>query len=142
MDLDYVSYAEFEKIRESLKKIGFLERQGHFQHPKCPFLIDFVTQPVAVGNELIKKFEEMTTQYGVFKLLTATDCVKDRLASFYYWGDRQTLDQAIKVCLDNKIDIKAIHKWSKNEGFENKFLLIKEKFKQGKKQNESKKLIR
>lgn len=75
-----------------------------------------------VGHELIKKFAEIPTKYGVFKLLTPADCVKDRLASFYHWSDMQGLDQAIEVCLDHEVDHKEIHDWSKKEGFEEKFL--------------------
>lgn len=131
-DLDYVSHADFGKIRTSLEKIGFIKEGSHFQHPECPFLIDFVTQPVAVGKEIIKEFEEMSTKYGVFKLLTATDCVKDRLASFYHWNDRQGLEQAINVSLEHKINIQTIHEWSKKEGFENKFLLFKKELKKRK----------
>lgn len=30
-------------------------------------------------------------------MLTATDSVKDRLASFYHWNDHQSLEQAILI---------------------------------------------
>jgi hypothetical protein len=120
-DLDYVSYDELKKIEASLKKIGFVKKGKYFEHPDCKFYIDFVSEPVAIGKEIIRTFEELQTQYGTFKLLTVTDCVKDRLASFYHWNDRQGFNQALDVCLDHEIDIKAIHEWSKVEGFEEKF---------------------
>jgi hypothetical protein len=37
-----------------------------------------------------------------------TDCVKDRLAAFYHWGDRQGLEQAILVLKTNAIDIDSV----------------------------------
>lgn len=66
----------------------------------------------------------MLTRYGTFKLLKVDDCVRDRLASFYYWDDRQGLEQALNVCLDHEIDMEGIRKWSKREGFEKKFLVF------------------
>ncbi len=123
-DLDYISYQDYKEIKISLEKIDFFERGNHFEHAECPFLIDFVKEPVAIGKEIIKNFEEMLTRYGTFKLLKADDCVRDRLASFYYWDDRQGLEQAINVCLDRKIDMEGIQKWSKREGFEKKFLIF------------------
>lgn len=131
-DLDYVSYADFRKIKASLEKIGFLENGRFFTHPKCQFLIDFVSQPVAIGKEIIKKFEEISTKYGTFKLLTVADCIKDRLASFYHWDDRQGLEQAIEVCLDHEVDFKPIYEWSKEEGYENKFRLFERELKKRK----------
>ncbi len=132
-DLDYVSHEEFWKIEASLKKLGFIKKGRHFAHQNCPFLIDFVSEPVAIGNEIIKRFKEIPTKYGSFKLLTVNDCVKDRLASFYHWNDRQGLDQAIEVSLDHKIDLKKIRAWSKKEGFEAKFSIFEQELKARKK---------
>src|SRR5579863_6651022 len=66
-DLDYVSHEDFHKIATSLKKIGFIKKGRHFEHPDCPFFIDFVTEPVAIGNEIITKFETITTKHGIIK---------------------------------------------------------------------------
>lgn len=44
--------------------------------------LDFVNPPIAIGNESIRTFETLTSSSGILKLLTPTDCVKDRLA-FY-----------------------------------------------------------
>jgi hypothetical protein len=94
-----------------------------------PFVIDFVTEPIAIGNEIITRFEEIPTKYGIIKLLRPSDSVKDRLASFYYWGDRQGLNQALDVCSDHKVDMKEIRKWSEREGFIDKFFLFEEELK-------------
>lgn len=48
-------------------------------------------------------------------LLSPTDCVKDRLAAYYHWSDQQALAQAQLVAENNKIDIKEIRRWSKEE---------------------------
>jgi hypothetical protein len=88
---------------KSLKKLGFYEKNKHFCHSDCPYLIELVSPPVAVGNESVKKFEELSTAFGSLKL-RPLDYVKDRLASFYHWGDKQALNQAIEVCLEQSLD--------------------------------------
>jgi hypothetical protein len=64
------------------------------------------------------------------KLLSPTDCVKDRLAAYYYWNDRQSLEQAILVCADNSIDMKEVERWSRNEGMTAQFDIFKRQLKE------------
>jgi hypothetical protein len=139
VDLDYVTYEELGKVEKSLKKIGFVKNGKWFEHPECKLYIDSVTEPVAIGHEIIRNFEEMDTKFGIFKLLTASDCVKDRLSSFYHWEDRQSLDQAIDVCLDHRIDMKKVMDWSKKEGFEKQFALFKAELEKRKKESKKEK---
>ena len=63
----------------------------------------------------------------ILKLLSPTDCIKDRLAAYYHWNDIQSLDQAILVAKGNKIDLKEIERWSINEGMIDKFKIFKRK---------------
>jgi len=131
-DLDYACYADNVEIKNSLAKLGFVQRGKYFAHPNCEFLIDFVASSVAIGEEIIRDFNQMKTRHGVFKLLTVEDCVKDRLASFFHWNDRQGLEQALTVCLDHKVRIKNIHKWAKGENHEKKFLHFEGELKKAK----------
>ncbi len=55
------------------------------------------------------------------KLLSPTDCVKDRLAAFYHWNDRQALEQAVLVCKDVEVELKEVERWSGNEGMSDKY---------------------
>jgi hypothetical protein len=128
-DLDYITWEDKRKVKKSLEKLGFHEKNKHFCHPQCPYLIELVSPPIAVGNEPVKLFEDLPTAFGSLKLLRPIDCVKDRLASFYHWSDRQALNQAIEVCLDQYIDLEEIRRWSLDEGFENKFNIFLETFK-------------
>lgn len=120
-DLDYVAHEDFSKIRASLEKIGFVRKGRIFIHAECPFAIDFVTYPVTIGNEIITQFQELRGKYGVCKLLTPQDCVKDRLASYYHWDDRQNFNQALEIALAHKVNLGDIREWSKKEGHEKKF---------------------
>lgn len=49
------------------------------------------------------------------------DTVKDRLGSFYHWNDKQGLQQAINICLEQQIDFTEVERWSVHEEHEEKF---------------------
>jgi len=50
------------------------------------------------------------------RIISPTDCVKDRLAAYYHWGDRQSLEQAVLVAKNNEIDLHELERWSEAEG--------------------------
>jgi len=64
---------------------------------------------------------------GKLYLLTPTDCVKDRLAAYYFWNDLQALEQAKWVAERHEINIKEVQRWSQIENQMEKFLSIKNK---------------
>ena len=55
------------------------------------------------------------------RLLSPTQCVMDRLAAYYHWNDRQSLEQALLVAENHPIKLNEVKKWSKNEGETSKF---------------------
>lgn len=120
LDLDFVSGAaehDTKAVRESMDELGFKRAaEGFFARSDCPFIIEFITPPLAVGREPVKKTVTIRTRSGRLRLLSPTDCVKDRLAAYYHWNDRQSLDQALMVAKNRKIDLKEVKRWSKNEG--------------------------
>jgi len=122
-DLDFVllSYVSRKTITDVLNRIGYLEEGRHFQHKDTPFIIEFLAPPPSVGDEPIGKIAEITKKKMTLKLLSPTDCVKDRLAAFYHWNDRQSLEQAVLVCRDNEIDMSEIKRWSLKEGMKDKY---------------------
>lgn len=119
-DLDFVTYEELKPIEKALSKLGFKRTGRCFSHDQCPFLIDFVNPPVSVGQEAIHKFSTLKTSFGSLQLLSPTDCVKDRLASFFHWNDAQALEQALMVAEDHSIDLNDLKRWAITEGFESK----------------------
>ena len=119
-DLDFVTYEELRSIEKILKPVGFLRTGRCFIHPACPYLLDFVNPPISVGNEAITHFKTVKTSFGSLQLLTPTDSVKDRLASFFHWKDTQALEQALLVAEGHKIDLKDLKEWAKAEGHEDK----------------------
>jgi hypothetical protein len=119
-DLDFATYEEMKPIEKALTKLGFKRTGRQFSHDQCPYLIDFVNPPISVGHEAIHQFSTLNTSAGSLQLLSPTDCVKDRLASFFHWGDPQGLEQALMVAEDHLIDLQDLKRWAKKEGFEKK----------------------
>lgn len=121
-DLDFVSYATIKEITPALLELGFKRQSSrHFVREDCPFFIEFVAPPPAIGRERIKDKKELRTKFGKIILLTPTDSVKDRLAAYFFWNDPQALEQAILAAKAQKINLDEIRRWSKREGFEDKY---------------------
>jgi hypothetical protein len=60
-------------------------------------------------------------------VVSATDCVKDRLCAFYFWNDQQGLAQAVLVAESQNVDMKEIKRWSTAEGKEQEYEVFKMK---------------
>jgi len=119
-DLDFVTYEEMRQIEKALNPLGFQRTGRSFIHANSPYLIDFVNPPISVGNEPIQHLKTMKTSFGALRLLTPTDCVKDRLASFFHWNDAQAFEQAILVAENHKINVNDLKRWAQDEGHSNK----------------------
>lgn len=120
-DLDFVTHATIKKVSSILDELGFQrESSRHFIHPECPFFIEFVAPPAAVGNEPLKGEKNIKTKLGTLVLMTPTDSVKDRLAAYYHWNDQQALEQALMVAEAQKINYSEIKRWSEQEGHSEK----------------------
>ena len=113
--LDFVTYETLKRVEQVLNPIGFERNGRYFVHQSCPYMIDFVNPPVAVGNQPIHEFKKIKTTSGSLQLLTPTDCVKDRLAAYFHWDDLQSLEQAILVAKKHKINLLDIQNWSEEE---------------------------
>lgn len=120
-DLDYVIYEDTNKVKKALLDLGFIEKNGCFLHPPCQWFVEFVSPPVAVGNESVQKFNKITTVFGTIKLLRPIDSVKDRLSSYFHWQDKQSLIQACNICLEQEIDFSELEKWAQKELQRDKF---------------------
>lgn len=51
--------------------------------------------------------------------------MKDRLAAFYHWHDRQSLELAVMVARENRVSMKELEHWSANEQAMDKFEIFK-----------------
>lgn len=117
-DLDFVEEGPVprRKVQAALKPLGFTPKGRHFVHPDTSFFVEFPTGPLMVGDERVERVSERATSAGLLRLLTPTDCVKDRLAAFFHWNDRQALEQALLVANTQQVDVDDIRRWSQSEG--------------------------
>lgn len=132
-DLDFIEEGRStrKKIAASLREIGFLEKDRYFTHPDTPYFAEFPSGPLAIGAEPAGNVAELEFATGLLRLLSPTDCVKDRLANYYYWKDRQCLEQAIMVAKDTKVDLEEVERWSRQEGMGDEFERIRLLLKDG-----------
>ncbi len=127
LDLINASFARRSKIKSAMEGIGFEEKGRYFINPETQFFVDFPDGPLSVGEEPVKEVSEFELATGTLRVLSPTDCVKDRLCAFYFWNDQQGLAQAILVAKSQKIDLQEIKRWSKVENKENEFEIFKKR---------------
>ena len=123
MDIDLIDQSIFghNAIKKRMIELGFEPEGKHFRHEDMEYTVEFPASPLAIGQELVKEISEIETDYGVLRLITATDSVKDRLAAYFFWDDERSLEQAILVALNNNVDFENIKRWSQKEGEIEKF---------------------
>lgn len=122
-DLDFIEEGPVprSRIREALDALGFVEDRRYFSHPDSEYVIEFPTGPLMVGDERVRQVEFRHTDAGMLRLLSPTDCVKDRLSAFFHWKDRQALEQALLVASAQAVDPDDIRDWAIKEGAEQEF---------------------
>ena len=127
MDLDFVNvaFAKRDRIRNVMESLGFHEEKRYFRHPEADLFVEFPPGPLGVGEEPVKRIVELQTGAGMLRIISPTDCVKDRLTWYYHDGDTECLRQAILVANHCAIDLKEIERWSKVESKSQKFKHIK-----------------
>ncbi len=122
-DLDFVlqSQADRKSVGPVLEALGFRKEGRHYRHPETPYIVEFLSPPLSVGEEPVREIQEIRRNRMILRLLSPTDCVKDRLASFYHWNDKPSLAQAVLVCGDAKVDLREVRRWSIHEGMKDKY---------------------
>jgi hypothetical protein len=127
IDLVDVNFAGRRKLAAAMKEIGFAEKNRYFKHPDTKHIVEFPPGPLAVGEEPVKHIHEIKVSTGVLRLISTTDCVKDRLAGFYFWNDRQSLAQAILVAKSTRVSMREIKRWSQNTNNLREFMIFHER---------------
>jgi hypothetical protein len=121
LDLINTGFAKQSKIKSVMEKLGFKEQGRYFVNSETVFFVEFPDGPLSVGEEPVKEVKEFELATGTLKVLSPTDCVKDRLCAFYFWNDLQGLEQAVLVANSQQVNLKEIKRWSKVEGKEKEY---------------------
>jgi hypothetical protein len=108
------------RLAKSLLEIGFEpSKSRYFKHPMCPHLfLEFPRGPVEIGEEFPVIPDEIEIEGRVLRLLSPTDCVKDRLAGYIHWNSRANFDQALLICRSQaeRVDLSLVESWCRKEG--------------------------
>lgn len=134
-DIDLITETSLRKITPIMKELGFeslTKGSRVFENPKCEFLVDFVSPPVAISDEPVFELNNIKTPLGSFNLLTPYDCVRDRLCAYFYWNDLQSLEQAVLVAETNKINFRKIKQWAISEGQLEKYKIFLKQYRKRK----------
>ena len=127
VDLVNVAFTRRSKLRNAMEAIGFMEQGRHFIHPETPHIIEFPTGPLSVGQEPVKEIQEVVFETGVLRVISATDCVKDRLCTFYFWDDLQGLEQALMVSANHPVNLDDIKRWSRKADKMEQFVVFQKR---------------
>jgi hypothetical protein len=129
LDLDFVNvlFVKRSKLREAMMEIGFYEEQRYYKHPDTKYIVEFPPGPLTIGEEPVRQVDDIKFSTGLLRVISPTDCVKDRLTGYYHWGDRQSLFQAVLVARGQDVDLEEISRWSQAEGHLDEFKKIEDK---------------
>ena len=129
-DLDFITYGDRKKIKILMEQLGFIqEKSRHFIHPHSKYFVEFPGNSMQIADEPIREFSERTIRGNTLKLLTPTDCIKDRLAAFIHWKDPQGLEQALMVASAQPFKAESIRNFCTNENSPSTFDLFLQKLK-------------
>jgi hypothetical protein len=120
-DMDFVLAPQdrLGEVEAALSELGFQAAGRVYVHPEVDMTVDVGNRwPVAVGQEILRPPPRRDVSGYHLRMLSATDCVKDRLAAFYYWEDRQAFEQAVLVGLAQPVNLREVGRWSRAEGQE------------------------
>jgi hypothetical protein len=122
-DLDFIleSSASQERLDEVLAELGFSRKRDHYVHPSSRFFIEFPRGPLSIGRDIRIRPVEARVGRRRILALSATDSCRDRLAAFYHWNDRQSLQTAVRIARRHRVDLEIIRSWSIGEGMGAKF---------------------
>ncbi len=128
-DLDLINthFTKRSKIKSAMHTLGFQEQGRYFVNAETKFFVEFPDGPLSVGEEPVKEVSQFKLATGTLRVISPTDCVKDRLCAFYFWNDQQGLTQAVLVAKNQSVDLKEIKRWSKTEGKEKEYEIFKNK---------------
>ncbi len=74
--------------------------------------------PLGIGEDNSIEPDEVNVDGTIIKILSPTDCVKDRLASYIHFKAPEGLDQAVLVAKNQTVNLSSVKKWCKGEGAE------------------------
>ncbi len=122
-DMDFVltGPAKQSQLDAAMGMLGFARRGDRYVRPGMRFYVEFPRGPLAIGNDYAIRPVTRRTPHGRAVMLSPTDSCRDRLAAFYHWNDRQSLQVAVWIVLQSRVYLPTVRRWSIAEGFADRF---------------------
>lgn len=122
-DLDFIvqSGGGQRALEQALAAAGFARTGDRYVHRKTRFFVEFPRGPLAIGDDTAIVPVELAVGGDRTLALSPTDSVRDRLAAFYHWSDRGSLEAATAIARRHRVNMSAIQRWSAAEGHANRF---------------------
>jgi L-ascorbate metabolism protein UlaG (beta-lactamase superfamily) len=121
VDLIVVGGAPLAVLDTALATLGFHRAGDRYVHPRIAFYVEFPPGPLAIGADLGITPVVLRSPAGAALALSATDSCRDRLAAFYHWNDRQSLQVALEIASRHRVHMRTIRTWSVAEGHPERF---------------------
>ena len=99
-DMDFIVAGAVTQpgLDRAMASVGFQRRGDRYVHVQVLFYVEVPRGPLAIGDDYQIVPVTRSTAAGRALVLSATDSCRDRLAAFYHWNDRQSLDVAGVHC--------------------------------------------
>ena len=126
-DLDFVQEGLFgASVEECMAELGFGREGRYFVHPDCEHLfVEFVAGPLGIGDDLDIVPATEVQDGNTLRILSPTDCVRDRLASYIHFKTRDCLAQAALVAAAQPVDWGVVEDWCLLESSEGEGVMAK-----------------
>jgi hypothetical protein len=115
LDLIIQSAPTQKTLDGAMATIGYTRQAAQYFHARSDFFVEFPRGPLSIGQDV--RISPVRLKVGRSKIsaLSATDSCRDRLAAFYHWDDRQSLEVAVAIALNNRVSFAIIRRWSAGE---------------------------
>ena len=125
-DVDFVlsQRTSIESLDGALNPLGFRRNRDHWAHPAIRFYVEFPRGPLGIGEDFGIRPVWRSKRGSKTLALSATDACRDRLAAYYHWNDRQSLDVAVAIAFHNRIRLARVKQWSEDEGHKERYRLF------------------
>lgn len=124
-DLDFVLdslFMEHGTVEKKLLQIGFVKKGVIYRHPRCRFTLEYKSPPIEIGEDSRVVPEEVESGGVNIKILTPTDCIKDRLNKYVLYKDRDAFDAAVDVAKERDFVLEKVKKFCETNKLQKAFL--------------------
>ncbi len=126
LDADFVLIGPCttQNLDQAMATLGFERRRDRYVHPGLRFFVEFPRGPLGIGEDIRVRPVWRHRRTGKTLALSATDACRDRLAAFYHWNDRQSLEAAVAIARHHRVALRRVREWSRSEGHLDEYALF------------------